>query len=227
MTRHILRTALVAAAVSAVLAGCAGGPAGGDGPAPLNPASRFSLQVEPGMDRIALVVREDGVSPSQVDALAALANRFGVEGATALRIEAPAGGDVVANDFAFRVKAALEHVGAPGHLIQVVAYEAPDVRAPVLVGFETLRAVVPRCGTQWNNLARTNRNETSSNFGCSVNANLAAQIANPRDIVTPRGMTPSDLGRRAVVFDNYRKGEATAAHQEDLIANRRVSQAVD
>lgn len=227
MTRQILRTTLIAAAVSALLAGCVGGPAGGVGPAPLSPVSRFSLQVEPGIDRIALAVREDGVSQSQVDALAALANRFGVEGSGVLRVEAPSGGDVVANDFAFRVKAALERVGAPGHLIQVVAYEAPDVRAPVLVGFETVRAVVPQCGTQWNNLARTNLNETSSNFGCAVTANLAAQIANPRDIVTPRGMTPSDFGRRAVVFDNYRKGEATAAHQEDLIANRRVSQAVD
>ncbi|CAN5425637.1 CpaD family pilus assembly protein [soil metagenome] len=227
MTRNTLRTLVVAAAVSAALAACVGGPAGGDGPAPLTPLSRFALQVEPGVDRIALAVREDGVSAAQEDALAALANRFGVEGATTLRVEAPAGGDVVANDFAFRVKAALEHVGAPGHLIQVVAYDAPDARAPVLVGFETIRAVVPQCGTAWGNLARTNRNETSANFGCAVTANLAAQIANPRDIVTPRGMTPSDAGRRAVVFDNYRKGSATAAQHEDLIANERVSQAVE
>lgn len=227
MTRHILRTTLIAAAASALLAGCVGGPAGGVGPAPLTPTSRFSLQVEPGVDRIALAVREDGVSSNQMMALAELAQRYGLEGQGALRIEAPAGNDVVANDFAFRVKSALEQVGAPGHLVQVVAYEAPDVRAPVLVGFETLRAVVPQCGTQWNNLARTNNNETSSNFGCSVTANLAAQIANPRDIVAPRGMTPSDLGRRAVVFDNFRKGEATAAPQEDLIANRRVSRAVE
>ena len=227
MSRHILRTTLIAAAASALLAGCVGGPAGGTGPAPLTPTSRFSLQVEPGLDRIALAIHEEGVSPNQMGALADLASRFGAEGAGVLRVEAPGGGDVVANDFAFRIKAALEHVGAPGHLIQVVAYEAPDARAPVLVGFETVKAVVPQCGTQWNNLARTNLNETSSNFGCAVNANLAAQIANPRDIVTPRNMTPSDFGRRAVVFDNYRKGEATAAHQEDLIANRRVSQAVD
>jgi pilus assembly protein CpaD len=223
MIRKILLVALLPLALSA----CVGGPAGGNGPAPLTATSRFSLQVEPGVDRIALAVHEGGVSATQEQALAELAGRFGVEGATTLRIEAPAGNDVVANDFAFRVKAALERVGAPGHLIQVVAYEAPDVRAPVLVGFETVRAVVPRCGAEWNNLARTNRNETSSNFGCAVTANLAAQIANPRDIVAPRGMTPSDFGRRAVVYDNYRKGEATAAPQENLIANRRVSQAVD
>ena len=65
MTRHILRNVLAVAAVSALLAGCVGGPAGGEGPAPLTPTSRFSLQVEPGIDRIALAVHEDGVSPDR------------------------------------------------------------------------------------------------------------------------------------------------------------------
>lgn len=227
MIGRTVRTVLLATVASASLAACMGGPAGGEGPMPLTPTSRYSLQVEPGVDRIALAVREDGVSPAQQAALGALIRRFGAERATALRIQAPGGGDVVAGDFAYRIKAALEHGGVPGHLIQIEGYDAPDARAPVLVGFETLEAVVPQCGLQWNNLARTARNETSSNFGCAVNANLAAQIANPRDIVTPRNMTASDQGRRAVVFDNYRKGEATAAPQEDLIANERVSQAVD
>ena len=223
MIRKLLLVALAPLALSA----CMGGPAGGTGPAPLSPTTRFSLQVEPGVDRIALAVHEDGVSPNQRSAIYALASRFGAEGASVLRIEAPAGNDVVANDFAFRVKAVLDEIGAPAQAVQVVAYDAPDVRAPVLVGFETLNAVVPRCGQSWGSLTRTNANETPSNFGCAVTANLAAQIENPRDIITPRGMTPSDQGRRAVVFDNYRKGEATAAKQEDLIANRRVSQAVN
>jgi len=97
----------------------------------------------------------------------------------------------------------------------------------VLVGFDTVRAVVPTCGTAWTNLARTGSNAGQANFGCAVNANLAAQIANPRDIVTPRTMTPADAGRRAVVFDAYRKGEQTAAEVESLIDNERVSTAVD
>lgn len=223
----MIRKLLAAAVAPLVLSACVGAPAGGTGPAPLTPTSRYSLQVDPSVDRIALAVHEDGVSANQQDALRNVVDRFEVEGASVLRIEAPGGGDVVANDFAFRIKAALEQYGAPAHRIQVVAYEAPDARAPVLVGFETLRAATPQCGTSWGNLTRVNRNESPSNFGCAVTANLAAQIENPRDIVTPRGMTPSDSGRRAVVFDNYRKGEATAAPQEELVANRRVSRAVE
>ncbi|HEY2743800.1 MAG TPA: CpaD family pilus assembly lipoprotein [Polyangia bacterium] len=39
---------------------------------------------------------------------------------------------------------------------------------------------------------------------------MAAQIANPRDLIAPRDMTPADATRRSVVLDKYRKGESTA-----------------
>lgn len=222
-----LKTLLLATAVSAALAGCMGAPAGGIGPAPLTPTQRFTLQVEPGLERVALAVHEGGLSPRQREVLSGVANGFGIEGAPVLRVEAPAGGDTVANDFAFQIKRALEQQGVPGHLIQVVAYDAPDVRAPVLVGYETLQTVVPQCGREWTNLTRTANNEVSANFGCAVTANLAAQIENPRDIIQPRGMGPTDAARRTVVFDKYRTGQMTAAPQEEMISRQRVSQAVD
>lgn len=227
MKRLSSRTIALAscALAAAMLAGCAGASAGA-GFQPLTPTQRFSLQVEPGLDRIALAVHETGVSPGQDAAIGGIVDRFQMEGAPVLRVEAPSGNDPVSNDFAWRVKAALEQRGAGGR-VQVVSYEAPDPRAPVLVGYETVRASVPQCGAGWTDLSRTAGNEGSANFGCAVTANLAAQIANPRDIVTPRTMTQTDAGRRAVVFDKYRKGEATAAITETLIENQRASQAVD
>lgn len=214
-----------ALALSSALAACMGAPVGSLSPTPLTPTQRFTLQVEPGVERIALAVHENGLSPNQTQALAALSNSFGIEGAPLLRIEAPSGDDAVSADFAYRIKAELERRGIGP--VQVVGYSAPDPRSPVLVGYETVRAVVPQCGTRWESLTRSNSNESPSNFGCAVTANLAAQIENPRDLIQPRGMTSSNAGRRTVVFDNYRKGEATAAPQEQLVANRRVSQAVD
>jgi pilus assembly protein CpaD len=86
---------------------------------------------------------------------------------------------------------------------------------------------VPQCGTQWGSLTRTGDNQSAANFGCAVTANLAAQIADPRDIVSPRAMTPADAQRRAVVFDQYVKGEPTAAGREELVMGTRVSRAVD
>ena len=209
------------------LTGCMGGPASLGGEAPLTPTSRYALQAEPGLDRIALAVHETGLSGNQQAALSDLVNRFAIEGAPTLVVEAPAGGDPVASQAAWNVKAGLMAAGAPDHMIRVVSYVGPDPRAPILVGFETLRAAVPQCGTRWGSLGRTGDNQSASNFGCAVNANLAAQIANPRDIVTPRAMTPADAQRRAVVFDNYAKGEQTAAEREELVSGLRTSSAVD
>jgi pilus assembly protein CpaD len=222
----MIRTLLVAAS-ALTLSACVGLPAEGTGPEPLNPVSRFALAVEPGVERIALAVHETGPSANQSRALQHFAYRFSAEGAPVLRVEAPSGDDPVSSEMAWSVRNALEALGVPGHQVQVVTYVAPDPRAPVLVGFDTVRAAVPRCGTEWTNLARTASNAGYANFGCAVNANLAAQIANPRDITTPRAMTPPDAGRRAVVFDRYRRGEQTAAITEALLQNGEVSNAVD
>jgi len=222
--RHASLIGLCAA--TAVLSACVGLPAEGLGPVPLTPTQRFSLQVEPGLERVALAVRDQGLSPNQQAAVVDMANRFALEGAPVIRVEVPSGQDAVATEMGWRVKAYLEQIGVQPHQVQVVGYVAPDPRAPVLLGYESLRASVPQCGTEWTNLTRTANNQTSANFGCAVTANLAAQIADPRDIVRPRTMTPADGGRRAVVFDNYRKGDATAATRENLLANRQVSQAV-
>lgn len=213
-------------AATALLSGCVGLPAEGTGQAPLTPTQRFTLQVEPGVERVALAVRDQGLSFNQQAAIVDMANRFALEGAPVIRVEIPSGQDALAADMGWRVKAHLEQIGVPAYQVEVVGYAAPDPRAPVLLGYESLRAVVPQCGTQWTNLTRTANNQTQANFGCAVTANLAAQIANPRDIIQPRTMTPIDGGRRAVVFDNYRKGEATAATREQLLSNQQVSQAV-
>jgi pilus assembly protein CpaD len=229
MSKPMFRPALALCAVAAAstLAGCVGFRAEGSGPPPLNPASRFALAVEPGVERIALAVHEGGPSQNQSRALQDLAGRFGAENAPVLRIEAPSGEDPVAGEMAWGVRNALASAGVPAERLVLATYAAPDPRAPVLVGFDTVRAAVPRCGTSWTNLAGSGSNAGYANFGCAVNANLAAQIANPRDITTPRAMTPPDSGRRAVVLDRYRRGEQTAADIEELIENGQVSDAVD
>lgn len=226
MIRRI-RPVLILASLAALTAACVGAPADLGTEQPLTPLSRYTLQVEPGMDRIALAVHDNGMSANQQAHLAQLVSRFLVEGAPAIVVETPQGGDPVTNDMGWQVRRALIAAGAPESRVQIVSYDAPDARAPVLAGFETVRAVVPQCGTQWGNLTRSAANTTSANFGCAVTANLAAQIANPRDIVQPRGMTPTDAGRRSVVFDDYRAGERTSAEREELLTNRRVSRAVE
>jgi pilus assembly protein CpaD len=55
-----------------------------------------------------------------------------------------------------------------------------------------------------------------------VTANIAAQIADPEDLLHPRAETPPDGSRRQVVLDKYRTG-ATTSTAKDTQANGAVS----
>lgn len=223
LNHHRIVALSVASALALTLQACASS-GGADALTPITPLSRYTLQVEPGIDRVALAVHETGVSANQQAVLGQLASRFMIEGAPVIYVEAPAGGDPVANNAAWQTAAVLEAAGVPASLIQVVSYNGPDPRAPVLAGFETVRAHVPQCGTSWENLARTGT-RNSNNLGCAVNANLAAQIANPRDILQPRSLDAADAGRRGTVVGNYRSGQITSGPVEPLLAQR-LSQSV-
>lgn len=215
---------IAAAAASALLSACAA--TGPTGAPPLNATSRYVLQVEPDIDRIALAVHEQGLSNTQLAALGALAARFVQARAAVIRVEAPTGDDPVAHQVAWTTRDALIARGVPAERILVVSYAAPAARAPVLAGFETLRAVVPNCAAAQSPMGSNFSNQPSSSFGCALTANLAAQIANPRDIVAPAALAASDSGRRGKVFDTYRAGAPTSAPQEPLIDGA-ISQAVE
>ena len=213
-----MRALLVTLAAIATLGACASN--GSPDSQPLTPLSRYSLQVEPGLDRIALAVRDDGLSANQQAALNDLADRYMLSGVGQVRVEGPSGEDPAAARQTWAVRTALEAAGLPAERIVIASYAAPDPRAPVLAGFETVRAVIPNCAAEPRNLGGRFSNEPSMGLGCAVNANIAAQIADPRDIVGHRPISPPDSGRAAVVFDNYRRGEVTSAPQEKLVEGR-------
>ena len=222
--RRLVNRNAIALLLAAALGACAANPSAA--PVPLNSLSRYVLQVEPGVDRIALAVHDGGLSANHHAALSDLAQRFAAEQAEVIRVEGPSGNDPVAAQAAWGVREVLTGMGVPSERVLVMAYAAPNPRAPVLAGFETLRAHVPNCAALVSTSRPTGSNQTPEGFGCSVTANLAAQIANPRDIVRPRDMTTADQGRRSRVFEVYRQGETTAAPQEQLVDGR-ISQAVE
>jgi pilus assembly protein CpaD len=219
-----VKRALASAVFVLAVSGCAS--VTGPVDAPMTPLSRYSLQVEPGLDRIALAVHEQGLSSNQHAALRGLAARYGASGAAHVRIESPSGDDPAAVEQAYAVRSFLQASGVPEDRIQMAAYAAPDPRAPVLAGFETIRASIPDCSLEARNMGARLSNQSSGGFGCAITANMAAQIADPRDILGARPMTPADSGRAAVVFDNYRRGEISSTPQEALV-NGRISGAVE
>ncbi|MGH6834279.1 MAG: CpaD family pilus assembly protein [Methylocella sp.] len=105
---------------------------------------------------------------------------------------------------------------AGAHVRTIVApYPAsPNLAAPVRLSFLGLKAsVADRCG-QWprdlaigSGAAVDWSNRPYWNFGCAYQSAFAAQVADPRDLVTPQGETPADTVMRTRAIESLRKGE--------------------
>lgn len=236
MTRHpvnrILQTAFVGAAVLA-LSACASDPV--DKPAPELPARVASekwtnrIKVDGHPDEILLAAHASGLSDNQDQALRALVGRWLSAEAREIVVSAPVGGGDpgASGRMAMDVRERLVLLGAPAAQVRVVGYDAAgQPAAPLRVGFEYFVAEGPKCGQHWENLSATRKNEAYDNFGCAMAANLAAQIANPEDLIRPRDSTPADAGRRDTVFGKYRKGEVTSSAKDEQ-ATGAISKAIN
>jgi pilus assembly protein CpaD len=210
-----LSTLAFAAAGALGLSGCATTQA----PEPpalvaLTPTEQFSIEVAPRLDEI-LLAPSGGLSPTQHAALGDLADRWREFGEGPIVVHAASAGP--AGQTAQSAARALEEFGVPATFVQLAPFEAAaDAQpVPVRVGFTRLHASAPQCADLWENLSKTRKNEPHKAFGCATTANMAAQIADPRDLLGPRASTPADAVRRGVVLDKYRKGEATSATRTD------------
>jgi len=111
---------------------------------------------------------------------------------------APAAGMVSRDIAAFLQRRGVRH-------IQTLSYQASaDEIAPIRISYSVLGAAVAPCGRWPEDLLANPENKHYANFGCSYQNNLAAQVANPMDLLGPRKMTPIDAENRMGVIDKYR-----------------------
>jgi pilus assembly protein CpaD len=238
MTRpktQLSATALLLKAAAAglalmLLSACAstGGTEKADAPLTGTEAWADRVKVEAHPDEILLAPHAEGLSRNQLQALDSLLDRWLDAEGREILINAPMGGaDAdVAGRMAAAARQRLLGLGAPAGAVRITGYDAGgQPGAPLKVGFLRYHAEIPKCGS-WENITATRDNKPYENFGCAVAANIAAQVANPEDLLGPRASTPADAGRRDTVFGKYRKGEATASVREDQ-ANGAVSKAIN
>jgi len=211
---------LVLCLATTALAACATVPAPAPDPAELarTPTELWTDRIAVQPDEIRLAVHTAGLSPTQNQALAEFVADWRASGGGPITLRAPLGGpDPAAVGRASEgARLQLSGGGVPASAITVASYDAAgDPLAPLIVGRERYRVNVPRCGQEWTNIARSANNSVQANFGCAVTANMAAQIADPSDLLGPAQVAPADAQRRAVVLDKYRKGEITASAKDE------------
>ncbi len=209
-----------------ILSACASGDLG---PAVALPTERYAIEVKSQPDELRLMVHANGASANQAQALGAYAAAWRDNGGDPITIAVPSNGadPAAAYRTANDARDILADNGVSTSAIQIAGYEPPAGQAPaVVLTFIRQMAVGPRCGQNWEDLTAAGSNREFANFGCATTANMAAQLAYPRDVISPQGQTtPPDATRRQNVLDNYRKGAPTSS-TKDAQASGAVSQSI-
>jgi pilus assembly protein CpaD len=208
MMREFVRSAAVAAVI---LAGsCASPPSSGPGQS-ADPALNHPISVEPHMTSIKVnfSAPEAGLLPDDSAHFEAFVAEFLSRGTGSISVSAPQGADAAAVIGYFGNR--LFQMGVPRARILVGSHDTSDPR--VELSYIAYSARTDPCGDWSDNLALTYDNTVSRNFGCAVQNNIAAQMADPRDIIEMRPTDPADAARRGTVLDNYEHGRVTAAEK--------------
>ncbi len=126
-------------------------------------------------------------------------------------------GDTIYVDGPYAEGARSDVAAIAGNYGLMVAQGAPVSPGAVVPGtvrviVSRTRASVPNC-PNWSVPSQPNsQNRTMSNFGCAVNSNLAAMVADPQDLVYGReGTGVGDAATSAKAVGSYRRAEPTGA----------------
>jgi pilus assembly protein CpaD len=158
-----------------------------------------------------------GLDPRQADDV----TRFGADyrrtGKGGLVAEVPTGTgrDLAAHDTLDGVRRALARGGVAPGALSVRTYRAvdPNLASPIRLTYASLQAGLPHACGQWPEDAGVSNYRTDSangslwNLGCATQANLAAQIADPLDLVRGRSEGRLDTQKRMEAIKKLREGK--------------------
>ncbi len=134
---------------------------------------------------------------------------FRASGASSIAILIPSGSpnEKAARNAAHDAVMELNEVGIGSGRILIKHYDAAShgSSATLRLAFTDLSAEVnSKCG-DWNeDVLDTRENRNYSNFGCATQNNLAQMIANPADLLGPRGMSEIDSTKRTAIIEEWR-----------------------
>jgi pilus assembly protein CpaD len=135
---------------------------------------------------------------------------FKSSGASKIAILIPSGSP---NQHAARLAARdavgeLRAAGIPTGRIAISHYDASshgDAAALRVAYMDMEASVASACGTWDEDLTDTLENRNYYNFGCASQNNLAQMVANPADLLGPRGVGEIDSTKRTNVINDWRE----------------------
>lgn len=178
-------------------------------------SARMEIAVDPGASTLTPKARSD------LHDFASAYLRYG-HGALILSTPSGSANADAASTLAGLTRMSLVEAGVSFSAVAGSTYDASgDANAPLVVTFARFEAEAPHCAPIYTqDLAHQSDNQPWESFGCAMQANLAAEIEDPSDLLQPRPMDPRDSNRRATVMQAYRAGQPTHAQRD---ADERIS----
>jgi pilus assembly protein CpaD len=229
-----VRIAMIAALASTV-AGCAADRVATGSTRPHDYRDRHPIVLAEGARTLDLFVHNPGgLDARQQDDLRAFLAEYRRYGQAVMTAQVPVGThhDAAARATMAHIADVVRAAGVPAGYLAVATYPIADpvIAAPIRLTFTRLTAKVEsQCGTWPEDLGVSDfRHHTSNqsywNLGCAMQSNVAAQIADPIDLVRGRTEGRPDSIRRGKVIDAIREGKdpSTQYRQEGTKINNAV-----
>ena len=226
--RPNLARALAFVSIAALLAGCktTASPEEVTSSVPSDYRARHPIAVREKTQTLTVFIgdRRGGLTPAQRAEVGAIASSWRQEATGGIVIELPVGAanEHAATSASREIRSILSAAGVPHHAIEIRPYSPQDpVRlGTIRVNYPKMAAETGPCGLWPNDIGPTYdavywSNKPHWNHGCAAQRNLAAQVANPADLVQPRAEGPALASRRSTALEKYRKGEPTATQYPD------------
>ncbi|SFA93214.1 pilus assembly protein CpaD [Rhizobium sp. NFR07] len=196
--------------LAAALSGCAGKDSMSTGSLPDDYRTRHPIVVgeaEKTMD-IPVAAGDSRLTRGQEEVIAGFVAEYRRSANGIIQIITPRGSanEGAASAAASSMRRMMVKMGVPKEKILQSGFQADfGESAPVRLSYVAIAAKAGPCG-EWpaDMTLNTFSNKNYYNFGCANQSNLAAQMANPSDVLGPRRMTPPDGEQRGQVIENYR-----------------------
>lgn len=216
------RAVLLAAIAAAVLTGCARRDSITVGSVPDDYRTNHPIVVAEQEEKIDLPVGvgDNTMSRIQRTALSGYIAHYDESAGAPITILYPSGSAnaVAAGLVAADIARHIQSRGIPGGRVVSMPYEAgaPDASPPIRVSYRRMKASTGQCGRWPDDILKTTDNKHYANFGCAYQNNLAAQMANPADLLGPRAPGDIDAENRGDALDEYKAREVTGTFRDNI-----------